>query len=101
MLTQDQSGVTSLAAYLRSRLVRHRTYQESENQVARAGSVGVEWTDHDVAAVIREHGRVGTVVEEYLERVPTLLANAHDQHLVIMAQSLRVTGIARRCTEEE
>jgi hypothetical protein len=34
------------------------------------------------------------VVEEYLERVPTLLCNADDQHLVIMAQRLRVSGIA-------
>ncbi len=46
----------------------------------------------NVAVVIGEHVRVGTVLETYLERVPTLLGDADDQHLVIMAQRLRVVG---------
>jgi hypothetical protein len=41
------------------------------------------------------------VLETYLERVPTLLGDADDQHLVIMAQRLRVSGITRRCTAKE
>jgi hypothetical protein len=57
--------------------------------------------NYDVAAVVGEHVRVGTVLETYLERVPTLLGDADDQHLVIMAQRLRVSGITRRCTEKE
>jgi hypothetical protein len=55
----------------------------------------------NVAVVIGEHVRVGTVLETYLERVPTLLGDADDQHLVIMAQRLRVSGITRRCTEKK
>jgi hypothetical protein len=57
--------------------------------------------NYDVAAVVGEHVRVGTVLETYLERAPTLLGDADDQHLVIMAQRQRVSGIARRCTEKK
>jgi hypothetical protein len=90
-----------LAASQRTRLGAHRTYQQPKNQVARAVAVGVEGMNDSVAAVIGEHVRVGTVLETYLERVPTLLGDADDQHLVIMAQRLRVSGITRRCTEKE
>ena len=86
LATEYQAGIASLAAYHRTWLVADRTHQEPKNEISRAGPVGVKGTDDNVAAVEREHIRVGTMIEAYLERVSTLLGNADDQHLVIMAQ---------------
>jgi hypothetical protein len=42
--------------------------------------------DDCVAAVEREHVGIGAVVENCLERVPTMFSDADDQHVVIIAQ---------------
>jgi hypothetical protein len=90
-----------LATSQRAWLVVQWTYQQPKNQVARVVAIGVEGMNYHVAAVVGEHIGVGTVLETYFERVPTLFRDADDQHLVIMAQRLRESGIARRCTEEK
>jgi hypothetical protein len=93
LAAEYQPGVASLPAYHRTCLIAYRTYKEPKNEISRAGPVGVKWADDDVAAVEREHIRVGAMIEAYLERVSTLLGDADDQHLVIMAQLLLQAGL--------
>ena len=56
-----------------------------------------------IAPIECEHVRIGAVIENRLERGPTLLRDADDQHVVIIPYKLqlRASGIARRRTEKE
>jgi hypothetical protein len=92
IVTEHKSGIASLAPHLRTRFVGHRTYQQPQDQLARAPTVGVDRTDDNVAAVERQHVGIGPVVEKCLERIPTMLSDANDQHLVIIAQRLLQKG---------
>jgi hypothetical protein len=102
-IAEHQPSVASLPARLRARLVDDRAYQQSKDQLARAGSIGVEGSHHCVALIECEHVRISTVIEKHLERVPTMLRDADDQHVVIIPQKvqLRASEIARRRTERE
>jgi hypothetical protein len=62
--------------------------QQPKDQLARAGSTGVHGPQHYIALIEGEHVRISTVIEKYLERVPTMLRDADDQHLVIIAQKV-------------
>ena len=42
VVTEYQTGVPSLSAHLRTWLVDDRTHQEPEDQLARAGAIGVD-----------------------------------------------------------
>src|SRR4249919_1492490 len=96
VVSEYQPGITSLSAHLRTRLVGDRAHQESKGEFARAGAVGFDGPDDDVAEVECKDVRIGTVIEDYLERGLTLFCDADDQHLVIMAQCRVSCG--RRCS---
>jgi hypothetical protein len=104
VITEYQAGVASLSAHRWTWLVDHLTYQQPEDQFARARPVGVDRTDYDKAAIEREHVGIGAVVEECLERVPTMFRDADDQHLVIISQwsceRRKSRAAARRRSEE-
>ena len=84
VVSKYQPGIASLSAHLRSWLVGDRAHQESKGEFARAGAVGFDGPDHGVAEVECKDVRIGTVIEDYLERGLTLFCDADDQHLVIM-----------------
>jgi hypothetical protein len=86
VITQHQPGIASVPARLRTRFVDHWTYQEPKDQLTRARAVRVQRMDDCVAAVEREHVGIGAVVENCLERAPTMFSDADDQHVVIIAQ---------------
>ena len=104
VITEYQAGVASLSAHRRTWLVDHLAYQQPEDQFARARPVGVDRTDYDKAAIERERVGIGAVVEECLERVPTVFRDADDQHLVIISQwscERRKSRAAARTRSEE
>jgi hypothetical protein len=95
-IAEYQPSVASLPAHLRARLVDDRTYQQPKDQLARAGSIGVERPHHCVALIECEHVRISTVIEKHLERVPTMLGNADDQHVDIIAQKVAAASVGTR-----
>jgi hypothetical protein len=103
VVAEHQPGIATLAAQHWTRLVDHRTHQESKDQFPRAGSIRIDRPHHHVALIECEHVRISTMIEQRFERVPTMLRNADDQHVVIIPQKLqlRASEIARRRTEEK
>ena len=95
-IAEHQPSVASLPARLRARLVDDRAYQQSKDQLARAGSIGVEGSHHCVALIECEHVRISTVIEKHLERVPTMLRDADDQHVVIIPQKGAAASVGNR-----
>ena len=91
-VAEHQPSVTSLPAYPGTLLVDDRTYQQAEDQLARAGTGGIDGTDDYVSPIKCEHVRIGAVIEKCFERVPTLFGDADDQHVVIIAQNVVVSG---------
>ena len=77
-------GIASLSAHLRTWLVGDRAHQESKSEFARTGAVGLDGPHHDVAEVESKDVRIGTVIEDYLERELTVFCDTDDQHLVTM-----------------
>ena len=69
---------------------------KSKDQLARAGTTGVHGSQHYIALIEGEHGRIGTVIEKHLERVPTMLRDADDQHVVIIAQKVAAASVGNR-----
>ncbi len=86
-ITEYQADVASLSPYCGTWLVDHWTYQQPEDQLTSTRPVGVDRTDDDKATIEREHVGIGAVLEECLERVPTMFSVADDQHLVIISQN--------------
>jgi hypothetical protein len=84
VVSENQPGIASLSAHLRTWLVGDRAHQESKSEFARTGAVGLDGPHHDVAEVESKDVRIGTVIEDYLERELTLFCDTDDQHLVIM-----------------
>src|SRR4029453_9465734 len=89
---EQQPSASLLSSDLRTWLVDYGTHQQSEYQTAGAVAGGIDRTDDDVAPIEREHLRIGTVIEKHLERVPTMLRDADDQHVVIIAQKVDPKG---------
>jgi hypothetical protein len=85
VVSEHQAGIASLSAHLRTWLVGDQAHQESKDEFARTGAVGLDGPDHHVAEVESKDVRIGTVIEDYLERELTLFCDTDDQHLVIMA----------------
>lgn len=86
-ITEYQADVASLSAYRRTWLVDHWTYQQPEDQLTSARPIGVDRTDNDKTTIEREHVGIGAVLEECLERMPTMFSDSDDQHLVIISQN--------------
>jgi hypothetical protein len=93
-VAEHQPAVASLPACPRTWLVDYRTYQQAEDQLARAGPGGVDGTNDEVARIKGEHVWIGAVIENYLERVGTVLCDTDDQHVVIIAQIVTLSGAA-------
>ena len=55
--------------HLRTRLVDHRTHQQPEDQLARAGTGGIDRTDDDVARS-KAARRIGAVIENASNACP-------------------------------
>ena len=96
VVAEHQACVTPSPAYLGTGLVGYRTHQQAENQITRAVATGIDGTDDDIAPIECQHVRIGTMIEQHLERVPTMLRDADDQHLVIIAQKVIGASVGNR-----
>ena len=96
VVAKHQPSVASLSAHLRPRLVDHLANQQPKDQLARAGSIGIDRSHHYVTLIEGEHVRISTMIEKHLERVPTMVRDANDQHVVIIAQKVVAASVGNR-----
>ena len=91
VVAEHESGVAALSAHARTRFVAMgRTNSRRISSPERRG-----WRRRDgrqCSPIEGEHVRIGAVIENRLERGPTLLRDADDQHVVIIAQKLQLQG---------